>query len=89
MFDSLSEIRLLAQGPLRFRRQLLALKHYFAQRGCTALFLLEWLGIAGYTWRKRGPLPAAIALVTAPATGYVAVRFAEALRDATPERAAG
>ncbi len=39
VFDSLSEIRLLAQGPLRFRRQLLALKHYFAQRGCTALFL--------------------------------------------------
>ena len=39
VFDSLSEIRLLAQGPLRFRRQLLALKHYFAQRHCTALFL--------------------------------------------------
>ena len=39
VFDSLSEIRLLAQGALRFRRQLLALKHYFAQRHCTALFL--------------------------------------------------
>ena len=39
VFDSLSEIRLLAQGPLRFRRQVLALKHYLAQRSCTALFL--------------------------------------------------
>jgi circadian clock protein KaiC len=39
VFDSLSEIRLLAQGSLRYRRQVLALKHYFAQRGCTAVFL--------------------------------------------------
>jgi circadian clock protein KaiC len=39
VFDSLSEIRLLAQGPLRFRRQVLALKHYFAQHKCTVLFL--------------------------------------------------
>ena len=39
VFDSLSEIRLLAQGKLRFRRQVLALKHYFAQHHCTVLFL--------------------------------------------------
>lgn len=39
VFDSLSEIRLLAQGPLRFRRQVLALKHYFAKHDCTVLFL--------------------------------------------------
>jgi circadian clock protein KaiC len=39
VFDSLSEIRMLAQGPLRFRRQVLALKHYFAQHNCTVLFL--------------------------------------------------
>jgi circadian clock protein KaiC len=39
VFDSLSEIRLLAQGPLRFRRQVLALKHYFARQNCTVLFL--------------------------------------------------
>jgi len=39
VFDSLSEIRLLAQGSLRYRRQVLALKHYFAQRNCTAIFL--------------------------------------------------
>jgi circadian clock protein KaiC len=39
VFDSLSEIRLLSQGPLRFRRQVLALKHFFAQHNCTVLFL--------------------------------------------------
>lgn len=39
VFDSLSEIRLLAQGPLRFRRQVLALKHFFATLNCTVLFL--------------------------------------------------
>jgi circadian clock protein KaiC len=39
VFDSLSEVRLLAQEPLRFRRQALALKHFLTQRGCTVLFL--------------------------------------------------
>jgi circadian clock protein KaiC len=39
VFDSLSEIRLLAQSPLRYRRQVIALKHFFAQQGCTVLFL--------------------------------------------------
>ncbi|WP_407181429.1 ATPase domain-containing protein [Bradyrhizobium sp. STM 3562] len=39
VFDSLSEIRLLAQNPLRYRRQVIALKHFFAQQKCTALFL--------------------------------------------------
>lgn len=39
VLDSLSEIRLLAQGSLRYRRQLLALKHYFAARKTTVLML--------------------------------------------------
>ncbi|MFZ1429221.1 MAG: ATPase domain-containing protein [Geminicoccaceae bacterium] len=39
VLDSLSEIRLLAQSSLRYRRQILALKHYFAQRGMTILLL--------------------------------------------------
>lgn len=39
VFDSLSEIRLLAQSPLRYRRQVLALKHFFAKHNCTVLFL--------------------------------------------------
>jgi circadian clock protein KaiC len=38
-FDSLSEMRLLAQNPLRYRRQILALKHFFATRRCTVLLL--------------------------------------------------
>ncbi len=39
VLDSLSEIRLLAQGSLRYRRQVLALKHYFAKQGATVLML--------------------------------------------------
>ena len=38
-FDSLSEMRLLAQGPLRYRRQILALKQFFVGRDCTTLML--------------------------------------------------
>jgi circadian clock protein KaiC len=39
VLDSLSEIRLLAQGSLRYRRQILAMKHYFARLGITVLML--------------------------------------------------
>jgi circadian clock protein KaiC len=39
VFDSLSEMRLLARDPLRFRRQILALKQFFAGRRCTVLLL--------------------------------------------------
>ena len=39
VIDSLSEIRLLAQSSLRYRRQVLALKHYFAQNQSTVLML--------------------------------------------------
>ena len=39
VLDSLSEIRLLAQSSLRYRRQILALKHFFAQRDTTVLML--------------------------------------------------
>lgn len=41
VFDSLAEIRLLAGSPLRFRRQVLALKQYFAGKGTTVLLLDE------------------------------------------------
>lgn len=37
--DSLSEMRLLAQSPLRYRRQILALKQFFVGRDCTVLML--------------------------------------------------
>ena len=39
VLDSLSEIRLLAQSSLRYRRQILAIKHYFARYGATVLLL--------------------------------------------------
>jgi circadian clock protein KaiC len=39
VFDSLSEMRLLAQSPLRYRRQILALKNFFTTRQCTVVLL--------------------------------------------------
>ncbi len=39
VFDSLSEMRLLAHNPLRYRRQILALKQFFSSRQCTVLML--------------------------------------------------
>jgi circadian clock protein KaiC len=39
VIDSLSEIRLLAQSSLRYRRQVLALKHYFAKHNSTVIML--------------------------------------------------
>ncbi|OWJ58986.1 ATPase domain-containing protein [Paraburkholderia caledonica] len=39
VLDSLSELRLLSQNALRYRRQILALKRYFATRACTVLLL--------------------------------------------------
>lgn len=39
VIDSLSEIRLLAQNSLRYRRQILSLKYYFAKAGATVLLL--------------------------------------------------
>ncbi len=39
VFDSLSELRLLAQNSLKYRRQIMALKQFFLERGCTVLML--------------------------------------------------
>ncbi len=39
VLDSLSEIRLLAQSSLRYRRQILALKHFFSRQKATVLML--------------------------------------------------
>jgi circadian clock protein KaiC len=39
VFDSLSELRLLAGSALRYRRQILALKQYFSTRECTVVLL--------------------------------------------------
>ena len=39
VLDSLSEIRLLAQSSLRYRRQVLAIKHFFARQNATVMML--------------------------------------------------
>lgn len=44
VFDSLSEMRLLAQDPLRYRRQVLALKQFFAGRQTTVLLVDDLTG---------------------------------------------
>src|SRR5687768_16213117 len=44
VFDSLSELRLVAGNPLRYRRQILALKQYFSGRGCTVILLDDMTG---------------------------------------------
>ena len=47
VFDSLSEMRMLARDALRFRRQILALKQFFAGRECTVLVLDDRTGPEG------------------------------------------
>jgi len=47
VIDSLSELRLLARDPLRFRRQILAIKQFFAGRECTVLLLDDKSAPAG------------------------------------------
>jgi circadian clock protein KaiC len=44
VFDSLSELRLLAENALRYRRQILALKQYFSRQKCTVLFIDDKTG---------------------------------------------
>ena len=39
VIDSLSELRLLASNPLRYRRQILAYKQFFSRRACTVIML--------------------------------------------------
>lgn len=47
VFDSLSELRLLAQNPLRYRRQILALKQHFGRQKCTVLLIDDKTGEVG------------------------------------------
>lgn len=44
VIDSVSDIRAIAQDPLRYRRQVLALKQFFAGRACTVLLLDDLSG---------------------------------------------
>lgn len=47
VLDSLSELQLLAESPLRYRRQVLALKQYLASRACTTIFLDDRTALSG------------------------------------------
>lgn len=47
VFDSLSEMRLLARDPLRYRRQILGLKQFFIGRNCTVMLLDDRTGGTG------------------------------------------
>ena len=47
VFDSLSEMRLLAQNSLRYRRQILGLKQFFVGRNCTVMLLDDRTSDAG------------------------------------------
>jgi len=47
VLDSCSELRLLAQSPLRFRRQLLALKEDLVRRNCTIMLLENPTSVGG------------------------------------------
>ncbi len=44
VIDSLSELRLLARDNFRYRRQMLALKNFFEERGCTVLLIDNYIG---------------------------------------------
>lgn len=48
VFDSLSEMRLLAQDPLRYRRQILSLKQFFAGRQSTVLLIDDLTSTDGH-----------------------------------------
>lgn len=47
VFDSISELRLLAETSLRYRRQMLSFKQYFIGKGATVMFLDDLTAEAG------------------------------------------
>lgn len=47
VFDSISELRLLSETSLRYRRQMLAFKEFFIGRGATVMFLDDLTSEAG------------------------------------------
>ena len=47
VLDSLTELRMVARDPLRYRRQILVLKQALSELGCTVLFLDDQTGETG------------------------------------------
>lgn len=65
VLDSLSEMRLLAQSPLRYRRQILTFKQRLAERKCTVL-LLDDRSAAGSDVQVQSIVHGVISLHVAP-----------------------
>jgi circadian clock protein KaiC len=65
VLDSLSEMRLLAQNPLRYRRQILTLKQQFAARACTVI-LLDDRSAAGTDVQVQSIVHGMISLIASP-----------------------
>lgn len=91
VFDSLSEMRLLAQSALRYRREVLNLKQRFSELGCTVL-LLDDRSSQGTDIQVHSIVHGAISLDSAPlkygmfrrtlaATKVRGVRFREGNHD--------
>ena len=89
--DSLSEMRLLAQSPLRYRREILGLKQRFAELGCTVLLLDDRTSegtdvqvhsiVHGAITLDAAPLKYGIFRRTLSATKLRGVRFREGNHD--------
>ena len=91
VLDSLSELRMIAQSPLRYRREILALKQRFAALGCTVM-LLDDRSSQGTDVQVHSIVHGAISLDAAPlkygifrrslvATKLRGVRFREGNHD--------
>jgi circadian clock protein KaiC len=65
VLDSLSEMRLMSQGALRYRREILRLKHHFATRSCTVL-LLDDRSAAGQDGQVHSIVHGMLSLQTMP-----------------------
>jgi circadian clock protein KaiC len=79
VFDSLSEMRLLAQSSLRYRRQILSLKQFFAGRRCTVL-MLDDRTAEGPDLQLHSIAHGAIGLYLAPPAYGVARRQVQVLK---------
>jgi circadian clock protein KaiC len=74
VLDSLSEVRLMAQNPLRYRRQVLAFKQHFAAAGCTVL-LLDDRGAQGQDVQVQSIVHGMVTLQTVPLKFGINRRF--------------
>jgi ABC-type multidrug transport system ATPase subunit len=82
VLDSLSEIRLLAQSSLRYRRQILAIKHYFSRHDATVLLCTHDLAEAEALSERVGILDRGRLLALEPADALRARYGAETLEEA-------